>query len=322
MGNFSKLPIQLPGFLLGLTLWLIQWTFHLAQNLFYSIIPPFEKDVKDDVILVTGGASGIGRLMAQKFADLGPKMIVVWDLNTAENEVTKKYIESKGVKAAAFTVNLADVDQAHKAAADTKAAVKKALGDSAYVTMLINNAGIVTGKKMLDCPDKLMKLTMDVNATAHFWTLKDFLPDMIYHNKGHVVTVASGAGLVGCAGLVDYCASKFAAVGLTESIAFEVDQLQKNINVTVVCPYFINTGMFKGVTTKYPWLLPILEPEDMVDRIVTGIRGNEYMILYPRMLYPLLLLKDYMPMRSFLAIARFTGVNKAMDDFVGRAKSQ
>lgn len=75
---------------------------------------------------------------------------------------------------------------------------------------------------------------------------------MITRNHGHIVNIASSAGLIGVTGLVDYCSSKFAAVGFHEGLRAELEQLGKDgINTTVVCPYFINTGMFEGAKTRY-----------------------------------------------------------------------
>jgi all-trans-retinol dehydrogenase (NAD+) len=199
-----------------------------------------------------------------------------------------------------YKIDLSKREHIYDVSAECSKAVRSLLGDdTAYVTMLINNAGIVTGQKLLECKDRLMSLTMDVNATAHFWTLKSFLPNMLQHNKGHVVTIASGAGLTGAAGLVDYCASKHAAVGLTESILMEIYQQNRNVDVTLVCPYFISTGMFKGVKNKYQWLMPIIEPQDMANRIVKGILTNEYQILYPRIFGLMIFLKGFFPVKTY-----------------------
>lgn len=82
-------------------------------------------------------------------------------------------------------------------------------------------------------------------------TVKAFLPDMMKRNSGHIVSIASSAGLFGVAGLADYCASKFAAVGFMESIRAELAAMGlTGIHTTVVCPYFINTGMFDRVRSK------------------------------------------------------------------------
>ena len=94
--------------------------------------------------------------------------------------------------------------------------------------------------------------TFNVNVLAHFWTIKSFLPEMINNKKGHIVTVASLAGHSGTNKLVDYCSSKFANVGMDEALKAElfVQGYSSFIKTTVVCPYYISTGMFEGVASK------------------------------------------------------------------------
>lgn len=81
---------------------------------------------------------------------------------------------------------------------------------------------------------------------------------MLNRNRGHIVTIASIAGWIGVNGLSDYCASKFGAVGFNESLRFELRAMKSNVKSTCICPYFINTGMFNGVRSKIPLLLPIM----------------------------------------------------------------
>jgi all-trans-retinol dehydrogenase (NAD+) len=82
-------------------------------------------------------------------------------------------------------------------------------------------------------------------------TVKSFLPAMLSRNHGHIVTIASAAGLFGTNGLVDYCASKFAAVGFDETLRAELwAQRKTGVHTTVVCPFYINTGMFEGAKTR------------------------------------------------------------------------
>ncbi|KJH53317.1 hypothetical protein DICVIV_00440 [Dictyocaulus viviparus] len=131
-----------------------------------------------------------------------------------------------------------------------------------------------------------MELTMAVNTHALFYTAKAFVPAMMESNHGHIVTIASMAGKVGVSGLVDYCASKHAAIGFHESLTAELDARGKTgVKTTVVCPYFINTGMFDGVETKSPTLLPILEPGYVVDCIMEAVLTNKELISMPRFNY-------------------------------------
>ena len=104
-----------------------------------------------------------------------------------------------------------------------------------------------------------MCLTTKLTFTLFWQTIKAFLPDMMAKSRvpgqkgyGHLVTVASIAGLSGSVRLADYCASKFAAVGLEESLRLELQcEGYNGIHSTVVCPFFISTGMFAGVDSRY-----------------------------------------------------------------------
>lgn len=126
------------------------------------------------------------------------------------------------------------------------------------VTVLINNAGIVSGKTILENSDFMMKKTIEVNTLAHLYTIREFLPDMLKIKKGHIVTIASVAGTVGTPGLADYCASKFGAFAIDECLRLELKKNNQNyVKTTCICPFFINTGMFDGVKSYFPF--PILD---------------------------------------------------------------
>ncbi|CAB4004001.1 Epidermal retinol dehydrogenase 2 [Paramuricea clavata] len=275
-------------------------------------VPATKKDVRDEIVLITGAGSGIGRLMAFRFASLGSTVVCV-DINKQANEATVNEIQSKDQKAFSFTCDCSSKDDIYKIANEIKANV----GD---VTILINNAGIVSGKKLLDCSDALIQKTFEVNTLAHCWTTKAFLPAMLENNHGHIVSIASSAGLFGVAGLCDYCSSKFGAFGFNESLQMELAAIGKHeVHTTVVCPYFINTGMFDGAKTRFPFLLPILEPEVAVHKIMNAILTNQRILMMPRIMYILLIFKSILPQSSYILLSGFFGASSCMDDFKGRA---
>ena len=135
--------------------------------------------------------------------------------------------------------------------------------------ILINNAGLVQGKFFHELDERMALKTMAVNFESNMWTVREFLPDMLKVNEGHIVAICSLAGLVGQGGMTDYSASKFAQYGFHEGLRIEMKILKKNIPVTTICPWIINTGMFSGCQT--PLLAGLLEQEDVVNRIVTAI---------------------------------------------------
>ncbi|KAJ0401323.1 hypothetical protein P43SY_007892 [Pythium insidiosum] len=263
------------------------------------------KSVRGDVVLVTGGAMGIGRLLALKFARLGA-IVVVWDLNEELGHKVVAEIEALGARGAFFQVNVTDRERVYAAAADV-------IQQFGGVDILINNAGIVDGKPILETSDSMIVRTMNVNATSHFWTIKAFLPGMLKRDRGHIVSIASAAGIFGCAGMVDYCASKFAAVGLMVSLRQELQAMGRNINLTLVCPSFIDTGMFEGV--KPPLFTTLLSPEYVAEMIVAAIRRNQWKLLMPRILYVLEMLLLLLPDWMVLLITKLTGVGHSMKTF-------
>lgn len=244
------------------------------------------KSVSGEIALVTGGGGGLGRLLCLRLANLGA-IVVVWDINQASMEETVKLVRAAGGTCYGYVCDLCDREDIYNKARIIEEEIGK-------VSILINNAGFVTGTKLMDTPDKLIIRTMDVNIMSHFWTVKAFLPAMMQANKGHIVSVASLAGQCGVSKLVDYCASKYAAVGFDESLQMELEsEGYSNINTTVICPYFIrSTGMFDDVQSRF---LSSLSPNDVADRIIMALRCNEKCVVIPGYLQIMLALKWIFP---------------------------
>ncbi|MDE3034051.1 MAG: SDR family oxidoreductase [Acidobacteriota bacterium] len=264
---------------------------------------------RDAHVLVTGAASGIGRQMALGAAARGARL-TLWDRDGVGLAAVAKEIEAAGGTAAPAVVDLTDRP-------GIQAEAGRTLESRGRVDILINNAGIVSGKPLLECSDEAIERTFQVNTLAHFWTVRAFLPAMMEAGKGHIVTVASAAGLAGTSRLVDYSASKFAAVGFDESLRMELRRLGSPVQTTVVCPFFIDTGMFQGVKTRFPWLLPILNPDYVTRRILDAIEGNRRRLVMPRFVLTVPVVR-ILPPSLFDAVLGFFGVNRSMDEFVGR----
>ncbi|KUF89602.1 SEC1 family transporter SLY1 [Phytophthora nicotianae] len=239
-----------------------------------------QKSVKGNVVVITGGAMGLGRLVALRFAALGA-IVVIWDLHS-------------------------DLGRLRHG--------QEVLKEYEAVDILVNNAGIVGGRPLLESSDAMIERTIAVNTTSHFWTIKAFLPMMSKRNKGHIVSVASAAGIFGSPGMVDYGASKFAAIGLMLSLRQELHAMGLfGVHTTIVCPGFITTGMFEGV--RPPPFTRWLTPEFVADQIVKAVRRNQWRVLLPSVLSIMEFVATIMPMWFVDWFIRVTKTSQAMKNF-------
>jgi len=152
--------------------------------------------------------------------------------------------------------------------------------------------------------------------------VKAFLPAMLERNHGHIVSIASLAGWIGSCGMADYSASKFAAVGFNESLRMELAALgMTGVRVTCVCPFFVSTGMCDGVRPKFPSLMPLLQPDHVVSRIMDGVLCNQELVIIPRDMNLFITLKTLLPVRAFTSFNNYFS-GQMMDEFRGRQKEE
>lgn len=260
-------------------------------------------------VLITGAASGIGRLMARKIAARGARL-VLWDLTVDRLEELRAELAARGTSVRIDACDLAQRQAIRDAAA-------RALHDGGTVDVLINNAGIVNGRGLLDSSDDDIERSFRVNTLALFTTTRAFLPGMLERRCGHVVNIASAAGLAGVPRLTDYSASKFAVVGFDEALRLELRSLKSPVVTTIVCPFYIDTGMFAGARTRFAWLLPILAADDVAERVVRTIENDRRRLILPRFVLAALLIRA-LPPRVFDALMDFFGITRSMDEFTGR----
>ncbi len=259
-------------------------------------------------VLITGAASGIGRRMALVAARRGAG-VVLWDLSAEGAEAVRAEIVAMGGRAWAFAVDVTD-----RYAVDAAAVEVLALGP---VDVIVNNAGVVTGTTLLDADPAAIERTFAVNTLALSWVTKAFLPGMVARRRGSVVTIASAAGLIGVARQTDYSASKFAAVGFTESLRAEMRKDATGVRTLLVCPFFIDTGMFAGVRSRFPLLLPILRQDEVATAVIDAIERGREVLMMPPLVRAVPVLRA-LPTGLFDRLADLLGINATMDHFVGR----
>lgn len=221
------------------------------------------------IVLVTGAAriQGIGFHIAQGFLHKGFSVIIC-DIDAKGLSLAKQALNPRGEfvdflqtssrepqdinrsKGNQFLVSMvfdvSDPIAVKKAREQIDAALKR-FHRGYFVDILVQNAGIVTGKAICNASALESRRTLAVNLLSHFYGLKEFLPAMMKCNRGFIITVASMMGHIGGAQLGPYCASKWGLLGLDESLRMELRRSGKSgVRTLLVCPYVVSTGMFGG----------------------------------------------------------------------------
>lgn len=280
-----------------------------AAGVWYRKRAERQMSLRGQTVLVTGGGSGMGRLLALGSAQRSAAHVVVWDIDAAAAAATVDNIQALGVDASYDVVDVAS-DESVDAAGE---AVRQRIGG---IDFLFNNAGIVTGKPFLEQRHNDVEETFQVNTLALYRVTRQFLPDMITNNFGSITVVASAASLTGVARQTDYAASKWAAHGFTESLRAELRHQGHRIHTLSVHPFYVDTGMFAGAISPNPFL-PMLEPADVVQQMFRAVEGGKRQLILPRAAGLANGLK-LLPVSLADQLRDLLGINSTMDHFTGR----
>ncbi|NXI57730.1 RDHE2 dehydrogenase, partial [Chloroceryle aenea] len=275
------------------------------------IFPLRKKSFAAEIVLITGSANGIGRQIALKFAPSGATL-VLWDIDDEGNQETKRLAQQNGARRVfAYHCDCSSREEVYEQADK----VREEVGD---VSVLINNAGMVIGKKFLDIPDADFEKTLRINYFSQVWTCKAFLPAMMAYNHGHLVSIASAGALLGLYRASDYSASKHAVMGMMEAIDWELCHAgKKGIKTTIICPYFVNTKLARGFQSQCPLLLPVYEAEYVASRIVDAIEKDKFYLMMPPTLR-LLGLKTFISRKILLFFVSCLKITDSLDRAYGR----
>ncbi|KAL5115907.1 hypothetical protein ACEQ8H_006223 [Pleosporales sp. CAS-2024a] len=224
---------------------------------------PRDVQLADEVIVVTGGVDGLGGLLAETYG-MRNANIAVLDTKPVDADEA----EEKGV--VYYQCDVSDAKQVEAAAA-------KIAQDLGPPTILINNAGIVYKKSILDTTMEEVEKTFRVNTLSHFFTLQAFLPHMIRQGRGTIVTVSSVLGHVGAANLSAYASSKAALLALHHSLRAELGQMPEaaEIKTILVTPGQMSTRMFADVAPPSHFFAPIATPADLAKSIIRLVDRGE-----------------------------------------------
>uniref|UniRef100_A0A6A7GBS4 Short-chain dehydrogenase/reductase 3 n=1 Tax=Hirondellea gigas TaxID=1518452 RepID=A0A6A7GBS4_9CRUS len=267
------------------------------------------RDIKGETMLITGGGSGLGRELAIRFASKGA-YVIVWGRNEKNLQKTKSLIEAKGGHCSYYCVDVTNKDAIYSTA-------EQVLREFGKVDVLINNAGVVYGKNLLELSDDNITNTMNVNILSHFFTTRAFLPTMIRKKTGQIVTMSSMAGYMAVNKMTDYCSSKYASIGFNESLTMEIRANgHTGICTTLVCPYYTDTGMFSGIKSSF---VPVMTPEFVADEVADAIIMQKRHCVLPRYLSIAIIASTLLPDKLFyLLCSKVFGITSGLSEFSGR----
>jgi NAD(P)-dependent dehydrogenase (short-subunit alcohol dehydrogenase family) len=221
-------------------------------------------DIKNKSIVITGGASGIGKAMAARFLKEGASNILIADVNSELESVADE-----------LGVSSLRTDVAKES--DVKALIKKAESDFGQIDLLCNNAGIGVGGGP-ETPNEDWQKIWDINVMAHIYATRAALPDMLRRSEGYILNTASAAGLLTQIGSAPYAVTKHAAVAYAEWLAITYGD--RGIKVSALCPQAVRTAM--TANTKNGGVAGVdgmMEPEQLCDSVVETLKTEQFLVL-------------------------------------------
>jgi len=263
--------------------------------------------LRDLRVLITGAGRGIGLALARRFASAGCSLVLT-------------DIDDDALAAAAAAVAPTPCLTAHLDVTDRNAILafrERLHAELGIIQVLVNNAGVVYGGPFLDVPLERHVATFRVNVEGVCAMTHAFLPDLIASWRGYLVNMASASGFIGLPHGASYASSKWAVIGLSESIRLELKRLgHRRVSVTTVCPSYVDTGLFAGATA--PRTTHMLAPDELAEKIFHAVARRQPFVLEPWLVKVTPLLKSALPTGLGDAVAELFGANASMESWEGR----
>lgn len=221
-------------------------------------------NLKNKNALITGAGKGIGKAIAIALAKEGVNVILISRTQLDVDQLAIK-IENFGVKSLALSADVSDINSINTA-------VEKALTEFKTIDILINNAGIASFGNFLELEPTEWEKIIQVNLMGTYYTTRAVLPNMIERQTGDIINISSTAGLNGNALTSAYSASKFAVLGLTDSLMQEMRK--HNIRVTALTPSTVSTDMAKDLNLTDGNPEKVMQSEDIAELIIAQLKLN------------------------------------------------
>ena len=226
-------------------------------------------EIKDKTIVITGGAHGIGKALAERFHAEGAAHVVVADLDESAAQLVAQSVDGTGIG-----VDVSDENA-------IKQLIETTESDIGPIDLFCSNAGIATGED-LAAPNDQWQLIWEVNLMAHVYAARHVVPRMVERGGGYLLNTCSAAGLLNQIGGAAYGVTKHAAVGFGEWVA--LTYAHQGIRVSLLCPQAVRTAMTTGEAMDNAGVAAaaadgMIEPEQLADSVIVGLRDESFLIL-------------------------------------------
>jgi NAD(P)-dependent dehydrogenase (short-subunit alcohol dehydrogenase family) len=241
-----------------------QWSWRTCIN-GRQIIQQLRMNLQDRIIVVTGGANGIGRAMCRRFAQAGAACIVVSDR------------DAHGAATVASEIGGLAIPCDVRSESEVQQLVERTLAEAGPIDLFVSNAGI-TVKGGIAVANEDWQRCWDINLMSHVYAARAVLPSMLERKSGYLLQVASAAGLMTEMGSAVYSVTKHAAVAFAEWLAIHYQP--QGIRVSCLCPAGVDTG-FLNPDDVYDQFLKrtSVTPEAVADSVVAGLEAEKFLIL-------------------------------------------
>jgi NAD(P)-dependent dehydrogenase (short-subunit alcohol dehydrogenase family) len=221
-------------------------------------------ELKDKVVVVTGGASGIGRALCRRFVAEGARGVMVADLDGPGADLVAKEIGG----------HFMEVNVGHEA--EINELVSRTVETYGPIDLFCSNAGIAIDGGV-EVPDPEWRRIIDVNFMAHLYAARAVIPSMLERKQGYILATASAAGVLTQIGSAPYAVTKHMAVALAEWIAMTYGD--SGIKVSCLCPQGVKTGMLNENSGPSFLMVGAIEAEQVAETVVAGLREERFLIL-------------------------------------------
>ena len=221
-------------------------------------------DLKNKNALITGAGKGIGKAIALALAKEGVNVILVSRTQTDIDQLADE-ASNLGVKSLALAADVSDMNSINSA-------VEKALSKFKTIDILINSAGIASFGKFMELEPAAWEKIIQVNLMGTYYTTRAVIPNMIERQTGDIINISSTAGLAGNALTSAYSASKFAVLGLTDSLMQEMRK--HNIRVSALTPSTVATDMAKDLNLTDGNPEKVMQSEDIAELLIAQLKLN------------------------------------------------